>query len=233
LCFDLETTGTDRFNDVPVSLALVRVLGGVTLERTIRIVDPGRTIPLEATAVHGISTERARREGMALSAAIELVVQALLDASRRGVPVVGVKLEYDLTIVDVLCRAADGNGLRARGWTGPVLDALVLDRHLDPYRTGRRTLSHLCETYGVRIDRAHSAECDAQAAAEVLLSMAARYGELARASLHDLHLGQVEYHRAWFSSFNEWRRSRGLGALDPTESSWPLAAMPTREAGAA
>jgi DNA polymerase-3 subunit epsilon len=233
LCFDLETTGVDRFSDVPVSLALLRVCRGVVLERTVRLVDPGRPIPEGATAVHGITDEQARRDGMELPAAIDLVSSALVDASRRGVPVVGVKLDYDLTMVDVLCRGIDGRGLPERGWSGPVLDALVLDRHLDRYRKGRRTLTDLCELYGVVIDRAHSADSDAAAAGGVLLAMATRYEELSQASLNQLHLGQAEYHREWVASYDRWRWSRGLDPLDPSEASWPLAALPGAEQGAA
>jgi DNA polymerase-3 subunit epsilon len=233
LGFDLETTGVDRFSDVPVSLALVSVRGGLVVERMVWLVDPGRPIPEEATAVHGITNERARREGMPMRAAIELMASALVGASRRGVPVVGVKLDYDLTMVDVLCRAIDGRGLPERGWTGPVLDALVLDRHLDRYRHGRRTLVDLCELYGVTIATAHRADCDAEAAAAVLLSMAARYEELSGASLHDLYHGQVDYHREWVTSYDRWRRGRGLEALDPREASWPLAGIPAARAGAA
>jgi len=225
LCFDLETTGLDRFSDVPVSFALLRLRAGAMVERTVALVDPGRPIPEEATAVHGITAEQARRDGLALHAAIELVAGTLVEASRRGVPVVGVKLDYDLTMVDVLCRHLDGRGLPERGWTGPVLDALVLDRHVDRYRKGRRTL--------VTITQAHSADGDAAAAAGVLLSMAARYEELSGASLNELHLGQVEYHREWVASFDEWRQGRGLEPLDPRERSWPLAGLPSTEAGAA
>jgi DNA polymerase-3 subunit epsilon len=233
LCFDLETTGLDRFSDVPVSFALLRLRAGAMVERTVALVDPGRPIPEEATAVHGITAEQARRDGLALHAAIELVAGTLVEASRRGVPVVGVKLDYDLTMVDVLCRHLDGRGLPERGWTGPVLDALVLDRHVDRYRKGRRTLVDLCELYGVTITQAHSADGDAAAAAGVLLSMAARYEELSGASLNELHLGQVEYHREWVASFDEWRQGRGLEPLDPRERSWPLAGLPSTEAGAA
>jgi DNA polymerase-3 subunit epsilon len=233
LSFDLETTGVDRFSDVPVSLALLRLQRGVVLERTVEFVNPGRPIPEEATAIHGITNEVARRDGMPLPAAIELVATTLVDASRRGVPVVGVKLDYDLTMVDVLCRAMDGRGLPDRGWTGPVLDALVLDRHVDRFRKGRRTLVDLCELYGVTIGQAHSADCDAAAAAGVLLAMAGRYEELSGASLNALHLGQVDYHREWVLSYDEWRRGRGLEPLDDREASWPLAGLPTAQAGAA
>jgi len=233
LCFDLETTGVDRFSDLPVSMAFVRFRDGLPVERIVRIVDPGRSVPIEATEVHGISTVRVRREGIVLAAAAELLVGILVAASRRGIPVVGVKLDYDLTIVDLLSRAFDGRGLVERGWTGPVLDALVLDRQLDPGREGRRTLVDLCECYGVTIDRAHSADCDAEAAGGVLLQMARRYPELADSTLPALHLAQEGFHRAWAASYDEWRRARGLEPLDPSEGSWPVAAPPAAEEGAA
>jgi DNA polymerase III subunit epsilon len=233
LCFDLETTGVDRFGDVPVSLALLRLRRGAVLERTVGLVDPGRPIPEGATAVHGITDEEVRLHGMTLASAIELVAEALVGASQRGVPVVGVKLDYDLTMIDVLCRGIDGRGLEDRGWSGPVLDALVLDRHVDQYRKGRRTLTDLCQLYGIRIGQAHAADSDAAAAGGVLLAMASRYEELSRATPNELHIAQMEYHREWVTSYDQWRRTRGLDPLDPTESSWPLARLPQSEQGAA
>ncbi len=70
LGLDFETTGVDRFTDVPVSYALVSVLDGVAVRSWSGLIDPGREIPSDATAVHGITTERARAEGMPLDAAI-------------------------------------------------------------------------------------------------------------------------------------------------------------------
>ena len=66
LGLDFETTGVDRFNDVPVSYALVSVVEGIVIRSWSGLIDPGRDIPPGATAVHGISTERARDEGMPL-----------------------------------------------------------------------------------------------------------------------------------------------------------------------
>jgi hypothetical protein len=63
--------------------------------------------------------------------------------------------------------------------------------------------------------------------------MAGRYEELSGASLNELHLGQVEYHRDWVVSYDEWRQSRGLDPLDSREASWPLAGLANAEAGAA
>jgi DNA polymerase III subunit epsilon len=233
LCFDLETTGVDRFFDVPVSFALVRIRAGEVCERRVAIVDPGRPIPTEATDVHGITDTMARREGMPLHRAVAEVIDCLADASARGVPTVGIKLDFDLTMLDVLCRAIDGRGLPERGWRGPVLDALVLDRSVDPFRKGHRRLADLCELYGVTIDHAHAAECDAEAAGRVVLSMAARYEGLGSTPLSQLHVSQVGWHREWVTSFNAWRVARGLSPVHPSEGEWPVAGRTDREIGAA
>lgn len=233
LCFDLETTGIDRFFDVPVSFAFVRLTAGQVRERRVAIVDPGRPIPAEATRVHGITDAVARREGMPLHLAVQEIAGCLVDASCRGIPTVGVKLDFDLTMLDVLCQATDGRGLAERGWHGPVLDALVLDRSVDRFRKGHRTLRDLCLLYGVAIDRAHAADCDAEAAGRVVLSMAARYEHLARASLAQLHVSQVAWHREWASSFSAWRLSRGFDPLPPCEEEWPVAGRTGAEVGAA
>ena len=180
LGFDFETTGIDRFADVPVSYALVHVVGGVVLESWSGLIDPGREIPAEATLVHGITTERAHDEGMPLSQAIALVTDAVVSAGARGVPLAGMKLDYDLTILEMQAVQLSGAGFLERGWRGPLLDAVVIDRHFDPDRKGRRTLVDLCAHYGIDIGNPHEASVDAIASVEVVYALADRYGELSR-----------------------------------------------------
>jgi DNA polymerase III subunit epsilon len=220
--FDFETTGVDRFNDVPVSYALVNMVGGQVTSAAAGLVDPGREIPAGATDVHGISTERARSEGMPLSDAVDMVAEVVISASRRGVPLVGMKLDYDLTILDTQASRLSGQGLLARGWRGPVLDAVVLDRHLDRYRKGSRTLAALCSHYGVTIEHAHDASADAVASVEVLLALAARYKELRDADLGALHDGQIGWHREWAEGYDKWRTGKGMAPIDPRDHFWPL-----------
>ncbi|MGH9044725.1 MAG: exonuclease domain-containing protein [Acidimicrobiales bacterium] len=233
LAFDLETTGVDRFGDLPVSFAFVRFSMGSVVERQGDLVDPGRAIPEAATALHGITTEMVRGTGEPLEQAVKTIVSSLFRASSRKVPVVGVKLDYDLTMVDVLARRISGLGLRESGWDGPVLDALVLDRELDRYRKGRRTLTALCDEYDVNIANAHSASADAEAAGRVLLAMAARYPDLAAKSPVRLHLAQMSYHRDWLTSYSAWRSNSGLVALPPSEWEWPIATTGRQQEGAA
>jgi DNA polymerase III subunit epsilon len=222
LGLDFETTGVDRFNDVPVSYALVSVVEGVVLRSWSGLIDPGRPVPPEATAVHGISTEQARDEGMPLRDAMALVSDAVVAASARGAPLAGMKLDYDLTILDLagdLC----GRGLLERGWRGPVLDAGVIDRHFDPERVGRRTLVDLCSHYGIEIGKAHDASADATASIEVLFALATRYDALWECDLAQLHNDQIGWHREWTQSYDSWRLSEGLMPIDPRDYLWPVA----------
>ncbi len=224
LGFDLETTGVDRFTDVPVSYALVAVRGGLVVWSDASLVDPGREIPPGASSVHGITTERARREGIPLGIAVRHIADAVLDSSRKGVPVVGMKLDYDLTMLDACCRRETGRGLADRGFRGPVVDALVIDRHLDRYRPGKRTLADLCSYYGVVIDHAHDASADATAAIDVVRTLCRSYPELRDLVPMELHVAQEGWHREWVASFAEWMRWKGLGSpIDDEDAAWPVA----------
>jgi DNA polymerase-3 subunit epsilon len=223
LGFDFETTGVDRFNDVPVSYALVHAEDGVVDMSWSGLVDPGREIPEGATEVHGISTERARSEGMPMDQAIGLVLDAVVSAGRRGVPLVGMKLDYDLTILDTQAKLWLGYGLADRGWCGPVLDAVVIDRHFDRWRRGRRTLGALCDHYGVVLGNAHDATADAVASLQVLSAMAARFGTLRLGAPGELHAAQVHWHRQWACGYDVWRMTQGLIRIDPRDYVWPVA----------
>jgi len=223
LGLDFETTGIDRFNDVPVSYALVSVVEGVVVRSWSGLIDPGREIPAEATAVHGISTERARDEGMPLHEAISLVCDAVVSASARGVPLAGMKLDYDLTILELRARELCGWGPIERGWRGPVLDAVVIDRHFDPDRKGRRTLVDLCAHYGIDIGHAHDASADATASIEVLFALALRYDALWRCDPAQLHRDQADWHREWTHNYEAWRLAEGMIPIDPRDYVWPVA----------
>ena len=223
LGLDLETTGVDRFTDVPVSYALVSVVDGVAIASWSGLIDPGCDIPSEATQVHGITSEHARAAGMPLSVAIGLVMDAVVAAGRRGVPVAGMRLDYDLTILDIQATRVGDRNLVERGWRGPVLDAAVLDRQFDSDREGRRTLCDLCDHYGVEIVRAHDAWADAIASMQVLLALARRFPGVRTRDLGGLHEDQVRWHREWTADQERWRLAQGMVPLDPRAYLWPVA----------
>ena len=223
LGLDFETTGVDRFTDVPVSYALVSVVDGVAVASWSGLIDPGCDIPREATQVHGITSEQARAEGMPLPVAIGLVMDAVVAAGRRRVPVAGMRLDYDLTLLDIQASRVGERGLMARGWQGPVLDAAVLDRQFGAVREGRRTLCDLCAHYGVEIERAHDAWVDAIASVQVLFALATRFPEVRARDLGRLHEDQIRWHHEWTADQEGWRLARGMVPLDPRAYLWPVA----------
>lgn len=225
LGLDFETTGIDRCTDIPVSYALVSVVDGVAVHSWSGLIDPGREIPPEATAVHGITSEQARAGGMPLSEAIALVTDAVVMAGRRRVPLVGMKLDFDLTILDILSTRYCGRGLAARGWSGPVLDAGVIDRHFDGDRAGRRTLGDLCAHYEVELEGAHDAWADAVASVGVLFALAARYDAVRQTDVVRLHEAQIEWHRKWTEDCEAWRTGQGMPPTDPRDYVWPVAPL--------
>lgn len=219
---DLETDGKDPFTALPVSFAIVAFDKGEIVRGRAALVNPGRPIDPEATKIHGITDEMVAAKGGNLEKSVNGIVEYLLEMVAMGVPLAGDNLRYDLIVIDTLSRRFNRHGLRELGWDGLVLDALVLDRHVDRYRTGKRTLSALCHIYQVAFGEAHDAGGDVVASYEVIRAIAARYGDIRRAPLEMVHLIQQEAHYEWAVNFSQHRVDKGEPPLEETEFGWPL-----------
>ena len=215
--YDCETTGTDPFAARLVSAAFVTSAG----VRHEFLVDPGVEIPAEAAAVHGISTEHARTHGAEPADALERIAALLAEHLVKGAPLVVFNAPYDLTLLEA---ELDRHGLKALRdrvpAVAPIVDPLIIDRTMDRYRKGSRTLEAQCAHYGVTIENAHDACADAVAAMEVARAQAARYPELAEASLAELHSRQVEWKAVVEAEFAEYKASRGEPFT--REPGWPI-----------
>jgi len=216
--FDLETTGIDIETSRIVS-AHVGVLdaAGQVVERNDWLADPGIAIPEQATAVHGISTERARAEGRPAPEVIAEIIAALTDLFERGIAVTIYNAAYDLSLLN---REARRYGLTPLVSPGPIIDPLVLDKAVDRYRKGKRTLEAAAGFYGVELLDAHDAAADAIAAGRLAQAMAIVHGEALDIDSTVLHTQQVDWCLEQASSFQEYmRRTR-----DPeftTSGAWP------------
>ena len=220
LVFDLETTGVDVTTDVPVSYALLAMRGASCIFESYSVVNPRRTIPEEASRIHGISTEKAERFGVDLDAAVQLITEVLLRASREGWYVVGMNVSFDLNIVDARARDSLGVGLRELGFDAAVLDALVLDRHFDPYRAGRRTLDALATTYGVETGKFHDALEDCKITFRVLQALVGKFPEIATIERDAVTATLGDFHQSWMKNYNSWASKNGRPALQ--YSGWPI-----------
>nr|WP_251858475.1 3'-5' exonuclease [Herbiconiux sp. L3-i23] len=219
--FDLETTGIDPATARIVS-AHIGVLdaAGESIERNDWLADPGIEIPEGASAIHGITTERARAEGRDASTVVAEILDTLRSLAGRGIPVVVYNAPYDLT---VLLHEARRHGHDELEDTLHVIDPLVIDKAVDRYRKGKRTLTAASEYYGVALVDAHDASADAIAAGRVAQALARRYSAELRVSAAKLHDLQVGWCREQTESFIEYMRR----VKDPDftcHTGWPLRA---------
>ncbi|MGW1926417.1 exonuclease domain-containing protein [Streptomyces massasporeus] len=148
--FDLETTGTEPLEARIVTASIIEVDGGghVTRRRD-WLADPGILIPEQASAIHGISTERAAAEGRPVREVADEIAQALAEYWEDGVPVVAYNASFDLTLLSAELRRHGLPSLSERlGGVpiGPVVDPYTIDRAVDRYRRGKRNLEAVCGT---------------------------------------------------------------------------------------
>lgn len=221
--FDLETTGVDT-NEARIVTASVAVVGaGMEPEVSDWLVDPGIEIPDEAARVHGISTEMAREKGMEAALAVDQITDRLALVQADDIPIVAFNARFDLTLLD---REARRHGVvplveRLGGPDGLlVVDPFILDKEVNKFRRGKRTLEVLCDSYGIPIEDAHAADADAIAAARLAWKIVSQHPELAEAPLPDLHDQQVAWAHQQAVDLEKYFRDNGRD--EAIDREWPV-----------
>jgi DNA polymerase III subunit epsilon len=220
---DLETTGPDPHEARIVTAALVRLDGPTPTARETWLVDPGIPIPAAATAIHGITTALARAEGIDAASALEKIAEQLVDSLREQRPLVIFNACYDLTVLagELARHHLPSLAERLGAPIAPVVDPLVLDRHVDRYRKGGRTLSEICRTYRVPLEAPHQADADATAAARLACRIAERHAGIAAMSAMSLHEAQIGWYADWAAGYERWLR-RGPARSAVVDRHWPV-----------
>lgn len=226
LAIVFETTGIDPATARIVAAAVVAVGGNEPVVTGTWIVDPGVDIPVEAAAIHGITTDRACAEGRPPAAVLPELVAALNDHAGAGLPVVAFRAPYGLTVLDRECTrhevalpeafSGDATGRQL----APVIDPYVIDKQMDRFRRGKRTLPALCQHYRVRHDGPPQAANDALAAARLAWRLPRVFPDLARMELPALHRRQIEWAAEQADGLQQYKRR-----TDPTavvDGHWPL-----------
>jgi len=252
LGFDLETTGVDTHNDRVVTSAITELTPPATpgrweINNHHWLVNPGIDIPPGATNVHGITTEHAREHGTDPALAIAQIIETLaaltilpeyLGPTSRVVPIVGMNLTYDFTL---LHHEALRHGVTTweqrqanAGVRVPIIDVYVLDKHYDPRRKGKRTLTDLCAQYAVPLEDAHTAHGDVLGACRV----AHRLGSLTEAGGIDpnqLHTLQIRWREQQCASletyFRKIRKPGPDGHPIHIDRCWPVCTDPNHPHG--
>jgi DNA polymerase-3 subunit epsilon len=166
--FDLETTGTDPLRDKIVEIAVIRV--DVSGERcaTTRRINPGRPIPEEATAVHGIGDADVATAPLFRDVARELL-EFLGDADLAGYNV----RRFDVPLLDREFREC---GLDLALAERRIVDVMTIYHKKEPRDLTAAVRFFLGRDHG----GAHGAKADAEASLDVLHAQLARYPELPR-----------------------------------------------------
>jgi len=221
--FDTETTGVDMENDHIVTACIVEVGGELPPVPANWLSDvDGVEIPTAASDIHKVTTERARAEGRPAREVVEQLVAGLAQVVLAGTPLVIMNAPFDLTLLD---REARRHGVQPLtdtvGDELRVIDPRVLDKAVDTYRSGKRTLTDLCRHYGVKLDGAHAADADATATCRVAWRLGMVFPQLAEMGVDELHKAQVEWAAEQATSFQAHLRRKG--ETDAViDGSWPL-----------
>ncbi|MEU0970398.1 3'-5' exonuclease [Streptomyces sp. NPDC005917] len=222
--FDTETTGVDVETDRIVSAAVVVQDAPGTRPRVTRwLVNPGVPVPEAATAVHGLTDEHLQRNGRWPAPVMYEIAEELAEHAAMHRPLVVMNAPFDLTLLDRELRRHRASSLDRWFEASPllVLDPRVLDKHLDRYRKGRRTLTDLCGHYEVTLEGAHDAAADALASLDLVRALGRRFAaRLERLSPAELHTLQTTWHAAQARGLQAWfARS---GTPETVNTYWPL-----------
>jgi DNA polymerase-3 subunit epsilon len=221
--FDLETTGLDVTQSRVVT-AYIGVLdaSGTIIESHEWVADPGIEIPVAAANVHGYTTERARAEGRPAGEVVAEVVARLRELLTSGTPVVAYNASYDFSL---LHHDAIRHGVAPLDDPKPIIDPLIIDKKVDTYRKGSRTLVAACDQYGVDLgDAAHDSKADAVAAGLVFQAIQQKFGLAAEMQLSpsELHDAQIDWAKSQAESFAKYLAGKGQTSRRAGDGVWPV-----------
>ena len=218
--FDTETDGPDP-EDARIITACVGVASSEGWKPQSWMVRPERPIPEEATSVHGITTDHARLHGSDRPQAIREIRDAIGQAWAAGYPLVAHNIVYDLTVLDRELRRIGEPGLTL---AGHVIDTLTLDKYVDKWRRGSRSLIDTATHYGIHLSEgdAHGADADALASCRIAWKIGARYRLDDLAALQDV---QQQAYREQRDSFAAYLARQGKSLDDPSRD-WPVRPYP-------
>jgi len=165
---DVETTGRDASVDRIVEVGIAIARGGELAERRNWLVNPGRPIPSEATAVHGIGDQDVQDAPAFDAIAVEVM------AALEGCIPAAYNASFDKAFLHsemARSRALSSAAAPALRKDVEWLDPLVWAREVQSDERSR-ALGDVAARLGVALQNAHRASDDAEAALRVLLLLA-------------------------------------------------------------
>jgi DNA polymerase-3 subunit epsilon len=163
---------------------------------------------LEATAIHGISDQYANENGQKPEDVIR-EMYAILSALQfeYNAPLVMTCAPFDLTILNCESQRLGLGKLEDNIKLPNIIDTLTIDRMIDMYRRGRRTLTSVAANYGIVFRYgAHQAKGDIDVAIRLARAIGKKYPRLATCNLNNLQQLQKEFHKEWLNGYTQYRQ---------------------------
>lgn len=233
--FDVETNGTNVFEDRILTAALVRVSpDDSTLERE-WVINPEVPIPEEATKVNGLTEEWIREHGTDPSQTLEKIGAAVRWVLDQSLPLALHNAAFDLSMLETELARYGHAPIGADRMT-TILDPMVLGKFADqtlarPRRykdpaTGKGyvyRLPEMCARFGVTFQETHQSTADATGTARLARAMGKKEKDLAAIPPGELFRIQRTARREHQHSFRTWVVKEGkqeqYGEID---GGWPL-----------
>lgn len=160
---DVETTGRDASVDRVVEVGIVVGRHGEVVARYNWLINPGIPIPAEVTAIHHITDEM-----VADKPRFEAVASEIAQALRGCIPAAYNALFDRAFMMSEFARAkSDTTGVPALTREVEWMDPLVWARDIQDGEKSR-SLGDVAARLGVKLDNAHRAQDDAEAALRVM-----------------------------------------------------------------
>ncbi|MBX3230371.1 MAG: 3'-5' exonuclease [Labilithrix sp.] len=196
---DVETTGRDASVDRVVEVGIVVGRNGEVVARYNWLIHPGMPIPAEVTAIHGITDEMVKDKPR-----FEEIAAEIAAALKGCVPSAYNALFDRAFMMSEFARAkADTIGVAALQRDVEWVDPLVWARDIQ-HDQKSRALGDVAERLGVKLEQAHRASDDAEAALRVMYALGRdprvprAYGALVQEQRR-LSQAQADQRRMWRS----------------------------------
>jgi len=215
LTFDCETSGVDTENDRIVQLVISTANGaGEVLQTWEWIINPGVEMPDSVAEIHGLTTERLQEVGVDPEEALTEAYWVF--EGNKNLLWVAYNMAFDMSILNTeFGRHLDLDWFNGSVADVQLFDPLVVDRHRDKWRKGKRTLEAAAGHYGVKFDAtlAHEAGYDVEMTAKVAAKVIRKYGVATTEQ-------QSAWYRSWATSLQSYFRRTDPEAY--VDKGWPL-----------
>ena len=225
LGFDTETTGVSVSEDriVTASAVLLNSSNEMILNWE-WLINPGVEIAEGASEVHGITTEYAAEHGANPKTSVFEIASILRYYMENGVPVVAYNAAFDFSLLNAECKRHLDTDF-ASFFTDPtamsnIIDPYVIDKRLDKYRKGSRTLTASAGVYSITLENAHASFDDCVAAVGVARALWAKFKILQDGDQSTLFEAQQGWYREQQEGLAAYFKKQGKEA--DINTVWPI-----------